>query len=141
MLPDTPFDSQEFVQAFNESLAEIGRRRRAGRMQFLYMFDQSWKRYYSKVHAFIDSHVTRVLDETKQEASGNPEQGKERHFESEGRFQLLREMALSVRDPLSFVGRSSMSSWQSVIPPRFFLETHYSSWPETPVRGTTSARP
>lgn len=97
MLPDASFDSLEFIQAFNESLAGIGRRRRAGRMQFLYAFDRKWKQSYSKVHAFIDGHVARALEETalnSKEAS-NPNQ----HVRHD-RFLLLREMAKAVRDPL-----------------------------------------
>ena len=70
MLPETPPDSLEFIQAYNESMRGCGLRRRAGRMQFLYAFDRAWKKSYSKVHAFIDGHVTRVLEETAQKKSG-----------------------------------------------------------------------
>ena len=100
MLPDTPFNSIEFIQAFNESLAGIGRRRRAGRMQFLHAFDRTWKKSYSKVHAFIDGHVTRVLKETAKVTSGTNDSDKAPDSDPPGRFQLLREMALAVRDPL-----------------------------------------
>lgn len=98
MLPDAPFDSLEFIQAFNESLAGIGRRRRAGRMQFLYVFDRTWKKSYSKVHAFIDGHVTRALQETAQNSA--IDSGNASRSDSSTRFLLLREMAKSVRDPL-----------------------------------------
>ena len=41
------------MKAFNESLAGVGRRRRAGLLQFRYMFDRKWEEAYKKVHAFI----------------------------------------------------------------------------------------
>ena len=97
LLPDTTFDSQDFIQAFNESLAGIGRRRRVGRMQFLYAFDRKWKRSYSKVHAFIDRHVARALEETKPNCE---EASKLNQHVGHERFLLLREMAKTVRDPL-----------------------------------------
>ncbi|MCJ1401880.1 hypothetical protein MMC11_005097 [Xylographa trunciseda] len=97
MLPDTPFDSLEFIQAFNESLAGIGRRRRVGRMRFLYAFDRKWKQSYSKVHAFIDAHVARALEET---APNREEASNGKPHARPGRFLLLREMAKAVRDPL-----------------------------------------
>ena len=69
-------------------------------MQFLQAFDRTWKKSYSKFHAFIDGHVTKVLKETAQVTSGTNDPDKAPDSDPPGRFQLLREMALAVRDPL-----------------------------------------
>ena len=100
MLPETPFDSSEFFQALNESMAGIERRRKAGRMQFLYAFDRAWEKSNSKVHAFVDGHVTRVLEETAQKINETDTPDKASDLDPAGRFILLNGMALTVRDPL-----------------------------------------
>lgn len=100
MLPETPLESSEFIQAFNESMRGIGRRRRAGRMQFLYAFDRAWKKSYSKVHAFIDGHVTRVLEETAQKNNGTDDADEASDSDTPTRFIVLHGMAVAVRDPL-----------------------------------------
>ena len=64
ILPETPLDSLEYIQAYNEAMRGIGLRRWAGQMQSFYSFDRAWKKSYSKVHAFIEGYVTRVLEET-----------------------------------------------------------------------------
>ena len=100
MLPETPPDSLEFIQAYNESMRGIGLRRRAGRMQFLYACDRAWKKSYSKVHAFIDGHVTRVLEETAQKKSETDGSNEALDSDLPTRFIVLYGMALAVRDPL-----------------------------------------
>ena len=100
MLPETPVDSLEFIQAYNESVRGIARRRRSGRMQFLYAFDREWKRSYSKVHAFIDGHVTRVLKETAQKVGATDDSDETPDSDPPTRFIVLYGMALAVRDPL-----------------------------------------
>ena len=91
--PDTPSDSLEFIKAFNNSLAGVGRRREAGRLKFRYMFDKKWKKAYEKVHAFVDDHVRKALEETAQEKSSNVQTQPQRYV-------LLHEMAKETRDPL-----------------------------------------
>ena len=98
LLPDTPFDSLEFIQAFNASVAGIGKRRQAGRMKFLYAFDTSWKKSYDKVHTFIDNHVARALRETASDYRIGPD--KASTLKSDDRFILLNEMAKEIRDPM-----------------------------------------
>lgn len=89
------------MKAFNESMAGIGNRRRAGMLQFLYAFDKKWKRAYGKVHAFIDIHVKRALEETAsdntQKFSRDPRSDKR---DSAQRYVLLNEMAKEIRDPI-----------------------------------------
>ena len=99
LLPETPSDSLEFLQAFNESLAGVGRRRRAGLLSFRYMFDKEWKEAYSKVHAFIDNHVRRALDETAPKDSSITSSKSNRDTPLH-RYVLLHEMAKEIRDPI-----------------------------------------
>lgn len=102
LLPETPFDSLEFLNAFNESMAGIWRRRRAGTLQFLYRFDTSWKKSYDKVHAFIDKHVQRALAETAPTVSPTASKPPHPHPQAPPhRYTLLHEMAKRIRDPIS----------------------------------------
>lgn len=101
LLPDTPFDSLEFLKNFNESLAGVGRRRRAGMLRFRYMFDRKWKEAYERVHAFVDDHVRRALEETAQDSFSTvsktvPSVG----HTPPHRYILLHEMAKEIRDPI-----------------------------------------
>lgn len=98
--PDTPFDSLEFIKAFNESLAGVGRRRRAGMLRFRYMFDKKWKEAYEKVHAFVDDRVQKALEETAQEkmSSASNTVPSTEHVQAQ-RYVLLQEMAKEIRDP------------------------------------------
>ena len=99
--PDTPFDSLEFIKAFNESLAGVGRRRRAGMLRFLYTFDKRWKEAIDKVHAFVDNHVKGALEETAQDSPLNSlkPQRSDQHTPPH-RYILLHEMAKEIRDPI-----------------------------------------
>ena len=101
LLPDTPFDCLQFVKAFNESLAGVGLRRRAGVLRFRYMFDKKWKQAYEKVHAFIDDHVKRALEQTAQDNSSTPRKKVSSDADtSPDRYILLYEMAKEIRDPI-----------------------------------------
>lgn len=101
LLSDTPFDSLEFIKAFNESMAGAGRRRRAGMLRFRYMFDKKWKVAYGKVHAFIDNYVTRALEETAPENLSNVSKAEYSDKNtSPHRYVLLHEMAKEIRDPI-----------------------------------------
>ncbi len=94
-LKDTPIEALDFIKAFNESLAGIGNRRRAGMLHYFYMFDRSWERAYRRVHAFIDIHVERALEETKSNSTQvSPTEGPRQ------RYILLHEMAKEIRDPI-----------------------------------------
>lgn len=99
--PDTPFDSLEFIKAFNESLANVGCRRRAGMLRFRYMFDKKWKEAYEKVHAFVDDRVEKALEETAQEktSSASNTVPSTEHVHAQ-RYILLQEMAKEIRDPM-----------------------------------------
>ena len=98
---DTPIETLDFIKAFNESMAGIGLRRRAGKLEFLYAFDTKWKSAYRKVHAFIDVRVKQALEETAssgtQGFSNDPNSAK---HGSTQRYILLNEMAKETRDPI-----------------------------------------
>ena len=98
---DTPIETLDFIKAFNESVAGIGLRRRAGKLEFLYAFDKKWQRAYHKVHAFIDIRVRRALEETA--STGTQGFSKDPHSAKHGstqRYILLNEMAKETRDPI-----------------------------------------
>lgn len=77
-------------------MLQAGNRRLAGKLGRLkYIFDNSWKRDFEKVHAFIDGHVKRALEETNLEDKADSSKEKQR------RYVLLNEMAKQVRDPIS----------------------------------------
>lgn len=100
LLPNTPFDSLEFDKAFNEPLAGVGRRRRAGMLQFRYMFDKKWKKSYEKVHAFVDNHVQRTLTETAPTDFSTVSKTVHLDKKTPHRYSLLQEMAREIRDPI-----------------------------------------
>ena len=101
LLPDTPFDTPESINAFNQSLAGVGRCRRVSMLRFIYTFDKSWRVAYGKVHKFVDSHVKRALDQTAKEA--DPAVYKPSEIDGNAarhHYILLREMAKEIRDPI-----------------------------------------
>ena len=93
LVPDTPFNSREFLKAFDKSLADVGKRRRAGLLRFWYMFDSEWTKAIGKVHAFVDIQVKRALQDT----TPNEKQSVDEPVPA--RYILLHEMAKEVRDP------------------------------------------
>lgn len=70
-------------------------------LAFFYAFDKKWKSAYGKVHAFIDVHVKRALEETApnrgQSFSRDPQSNKHGSVQ---RYILLNEMAKKIRDPI-----------------------------------------
>ena len=94
-LTDTPFDAQEFLGAFSQALQGAGRRSQAGKLRFIFLFDnKKWKSSCDKVHAFVDRHVARALAETK--FSDDPET----ELPSSTRYILINEMAKHIRNPI-----------------------------------------
>ena len=92
LLPATPFDSQEFLAAFDQSLKGMVLRIQAGKIRFKYFFDKTWKRAYSKVHKFVDQHVERALQETSASREKGPLENNPTNY------VLLREMAKQIRN-------------------------------------------
>lgn len=92
-MPHDPNNSKDFLRAFNGALAGVGKRRVAGKLQFIYAFDKGWKRDINKVYSYVDAHVKRALEEgsaEKKNISGG--QATRRHI-------LLDEMAKQIKDP------------------------------------------
>ncbi|KAJ8062650.1 hypothetical protein OCU04_009172 [Sclerotinia nivalis] len=93
-LPHDPNHSKDLLEAFNGALAGVGKRRLAGKLQFLYFLDKSWKRDVKEVYTYVDTHVKRALDEGPSEKKGT----------SGGRVTrrhiLLNEMVQQIKDPI-----------------------------------------
>lgn len=83
LLPESPFDAQEFLSSFDDALRGVGKRLRLGRFRFLHIWDADWKRAYTKVHRFIDRYVEKALraqqyncaetEKSRDDVYGNPE--------------------------------------------------------------------
>ena len=101
LLPRPPLETTQFIKAWTESQAGVGRRRRAGKLRFLYMFEKTWKEAYQKVHAFVDLHVARALKETAPttRSSSSEKLDSDQHIPTD-RYILLHELAKEVRDPI-----------------------------------------
>ena len=83
------------MEAFDYSLLGLALRLIAGPLKPLFVFDPTWKKAYTKVHAFVDKHVAITLDKQQQilkngriAETGNPE----KHI-------LLHQMAMETQDP------------------------------------------
>lgn len=61
-----------------------------------YAFDTSWKEACDRVHAWIDIHVQRALEETSDESGLD----KDTKAKPQSRYILLHEMAKQIRDPI-----------------------------------------
>lgn len=97
-LLDTSRDSQEFLDAFSQSLIGAGRRGNlaGGKLGFLYMFDKTWEKSYTKVHTFIDRFVARVIAATDLNNASE-----KRSEDQPQRYVLIYEMAKEIRDPVA----------------------------------------
>lgn len=89
LLPQTAFETADFLNAFDRSLFGLAIRLIAGPLKPLLVFDPAWKKAYTKVHASVDKHVAIALDLQSLPAD---EIGKT------GRYILLHQMALETRD-------------------------------------------
>ena len=94
LLPQTPFDTAEFMKAFDYSLLGLALRLIAGPLKPLFVFDPTWKKAYMKVHAFVDKHVATALDRQQQIANG-----KIAKTSNPDKYILLHQMAMETQDP------------------------------------------
>jgi cytochrome P450 len=102
LLPTTPFKSEEFLAAFEESLMGMGLRIRAGPISKIKLyFDKSWEKAYQKVHQFVDQHVERALRETSAEIRTGKAYMNEEETKPPQKYILVREMAKEIRDKVS----------------------------------------
>ena len=47
LLPESPFNAQEFLPSFDDALKGVGQRLRLGRLRFLHLWNQDWKNAYT----------------------------------------------------------------------------------------------
>ena len=83
------------MEAFDYSLMGLAFRLMAGPLKFLFVLDPTWKRAYTKVHAFVDKNVAIALDQQRQ--TGKP--GRNESSGSREKYVLLHQMAMKTQDP------------------------------------------
>jgi cytochrome P450 len=89
MNPNTPFETDEFMQAFDRSLLGLALLLILGPLRWPLYLDPGWKKAYTKVHSFVDTRVERALE--KQRKS-------EQEIDGPRRYILLEEMAKQTQD-------------------------------------------
>ena len=100
LLPNTTFDSDQFLKAFDEALAGVGKRRQAGNLSSIrYAFDKDWKRAYKTIHAYVDERVEAALEATSPALSENKQLIQEDDSLPK-KYVLLHELAKQIRDPI-----------------------------------------
>ncbi|TGO89581.1 hypothetical protein BPOR_0102g00040 [Botrytis porri] len=108
-LPDDPNNSKDLLKAFNGALADVGKRRLAGKLQSTYYFDSSWKRDTGKVYAYVDAHVKRVLDK------GSAKEKTIQPLNPEIWTQLRAESIRLGDQPPTFESLKSLRSFRNVL--------------------------
>ena len=92
LLPETPFATDESMQAFNRALLGLALLLIFGPFRWFLYLDPWWKTAYKKVYKFVDRHVERALARQRS-PTGNADAGGPK------RYVLLEEMALTTQDP------------------------------------------
>ncbi|TGO27863.1 hypothetical protein BPAE_0035g00060 [Botrytis paeoniae] len=94
--PNTPLDAREFLNAFDMTMRGLGARMMLGKLKSIRGRDIEWKKAFRKVHAYIDKHVSRVL-ESQKSAENREEEDKNT---TQKQYILLNEMAKETQDPV-----------------------------------------
>ncbi len=84
------------MDAFNEALIGAGKRANIGngKLEFLFKYgEKQWLGHCAKLHAFIDEHVQRALEEAKHIAKDSSDRGRKHYI-------LIDEMVKQIQDPL-----------------------------------------
>ncbi|CAG8957652.1 hypothetical protein HYFRA_00010519 [Hymenoscyphus fraxineus] len=92
--PNPPFDSSEFLRAFDISMSGLGARMMLGKLKFIRGRDLEWKKAFKTVHEYIDSHVSTSLI-----ARGISKDSKTEECQQK-KFVLLEEMTKETQDPI-----------------------------------------
>ncbi|KAL8953440.1 MAG: hypothetical protein Q9222_000714 [Ikaeria aurantiellina] len=87
---NSSLDAQQFLQAFDDAVAGVGKRVMLGRVRYL-VRDQEWKAACTIVHEYCDKHVAAALRERDQ-WSTKPD------VTEVDRWVLLRELAKETQD-------------------------------------------
>ncbi|KAL8657480.1 MAG: hypothetical protein Q9226_001874 [Calogaya cf. arnoldii] len=120
-------DAQQFLQAFDDAVAGVGKRVMMGQMRHL-IRDKKWEVACRTVHDYCDRHVAAVLEEQRSSAT-------KQSATKVDRWVLLREMAKETHDPLDLryqilnvfsPGRDSTGILLSNV--FFFLARQPTSW-------------
>ena len=83
------------MEAFDYSLLGLALRLIAGPLKFLFVLDPTWKKAYTKVHAFVDKHVKAALDNRHMVVESRKGVDAPKHE----KYILLQQMALETQDP------------------------------------------
>ncbi|TGO14020.1 hypothetical protein BTUL_0059g00050 [Botrytis tulipae] len=92
--PNAPFDAREFLNAFDMTMRGLGARMMLGKLKFIRGRDIEWKKAFGKVHAYIDKHVSRVLESQKSVEN----KGEEDKSTAQKHYIPLNEMAKETQD-------------------------------------------
>ncbi|CAG8979093.1 hypothetical protein HYALB_00000223 [Hymenoscyphus albidus] len=95
LFPETPFDTHEFMEAFDYSLFGLALRLVPGPLKPLFFFDPTWRKAYTKVHKFVDQKVQTALERQR----GISKTGKKPdEHGSKRKYIFLNQMALETQD-------------------------------------------
>ena len=92
LLLQAPAATDDFVKAYDRALLGLALLLIFGPFRWFLYLDPGWKTAYTKVHAFIDAHVKRALDQQHISA-------KDANNNASGKYILLEEMATITQDP------------------------------------------
>lgn len=99
LLPESPFDAQEFLSSFDDALRGVGKRHMLGRFRFLHIWDPDWKRAYTKVHKFIDRYVEKAL-QAQQSRRNHSDLSSNDSYDNHKKVVLLHDMARETSDKI-----------------------------------------
>ena len=85
------------MKAFDYSLLGLALRLLAGPLKLLFLLDPTWKKAYTKVHTFVDKHVSNAIEMQKADTNNNQDSS---NAGRPKKYILLHEMARSTQDPL-----------------------------------------
>ena len=121
------------MKAFDYSLLGLALRLMAGPLRFLFAPDPTWKKDYTKVHAFVDKNVAIAPDRQRSLV----QTGKHTDIGGRERYILLQQMAMENRNPYElrsqilnvfFPGRDNAAiAFGNVM---FYLARHPQVWSE-----------
>ena len=83
------------MKAFDYSLLGLALRLMAGPLRFLFAVDPTWKKAYTKVHAFVDKNEAHALDRQRRLV----ETGKPADNGGRKRYILLHQTTMETQDP------------------------------------------
>ncbi|KAL9115067.1 MAG: hypothetical protein Q9227_000861 [Pyrenula ochraceoflavens] len=102
--PESSFNAEDFLTAFDTALKGVAKRNKKGRFGFLHFWGSDWKKACAKVHRFIDRYVEKALQEQKSNCpatdSEKPKSGQEYTKSKKEKVVLLHDMAKETSDKI-----------------------------------------